>query len=63
MAVSDLYRCKLNTLVYLIAEEEVISEQGRILFPKIKRAGSICRAGWKFFTKKLSEQDVIGEQG
>ena len=49
--------------MYLIAEQEVISEQGRILFPKIKRAGSICRAGWKFTLKKLSEQDMIREQG
>ena len=48
--------------MYLIAEQEVISEQGIILCPKIKGAGSICRAGWKFTLKKLSEQDVIREQ-
>ena len=53
----------MHTLVYLIAEQEVISEQGGILCPKIKQAGSICRAGWKFTSIKLSEQDVIREQG
>ena len=52
-----------GTLVYLIAEQEVISEQGGISCTKVKRAGSICRAGWKFTLKKLSEQDMIREQG
>ena len=52
-----------HTLVYLIAEQEVISKQGGILNKKVKRAGLIYRAGWKFISKKLSEQDVIREQG
>ena len=43
-----------HALMYLIAEQEVISKQGGILNKKIKQAGLIYRAGWKFTLKKLT---------
>ena len=40
-----------STLVYLIAEQDVLREQGGILGQKVKQAGWNRRAGWNFVTK------------
>ena len=45
-----------STLVYLIAEQAVISEQDGILQKKVKRAGYNKRAGWNILLSKISEQ-------
>ena len=52
-----------HTLAYLIAEQEVLREQGGILFQKVKQAGWNKRAGLKIIRKVLREQDAIREQG
>ena len=47
---------ELLTLVYLIAEQAVISEQGGILQKIVKRAGHNKGAGWNILVNLISEQ-------
>ena len=44
------------TLVYLIAEQAVISDQGGILQKIVKRAGHNKGAGWNILVNLISEQ-------
>ena len=46
----------LCTLVYLIAEQAVISEQGGLLQKIVKRAGHNKGAGWNILVNLISEQ-------
>ena len=46
-----LVELRLNTLEYLIAEQDGIREQGGILSQKVKQAGWNKRAGWNFVTR------------
>ena len=54
--VSLFLICCMYTLVYLIAEQAVISEQDGILQKKVKRAGYNKRAGWNILLSKITEQ-------
>ena len=45
-----------NTLVYLIAEQAVISEQDGIFQKIVKRAGHNKQAGWNIFENLISQQ-------
>ena len=57
--LSAMFTLPLNfktTLVYLIAEQAVISKQDGILQKKVKRAGYNKRAGWNILLSKISEQ-------
>ena len=46
----------IRTLVYLIAEQAVISEQGGFFQEIVKQAGHNKRAGWSISKKPISEQ-------
>ena len=46
----------LITLVYLIAEQAVISEQGEFFQEIVKQAGHNKQAGWSVLKKTISEQ-------
>ena len=45
-----------HTLVYLIAEQAVISEQDGIFQKIVKRAGHNKQAGWNILENLISEQ-------
>ena len=49
-------RQKLPTLVYLFAEQAVISEQDGIFQKIVKRAGHNKQAGWNILEYLISEQ-------
>ena len=46
----------MNTLVYLIAEQAVISEQDGIFQKIVKQAGHNKQAGWNILENLISEQ-------
>ena len=46
----------LVTLVYLIAEQALISEQDGIFQKIVKRAGHNKQAGWNILENRISEQ-------
>ena len=41
----------ISTLVYLIAEQDILREQDGIILEKIKRAGPNKGAGWNILQK------------
>ena len=56
MALGGLGCLIFSTLVYLIAEQAVISEQDGIFQKIINRAGHNKRAGWNILENQISEQ-------
>ena len=54
--IEKLSKISLCTLVYLIAEQAVISEQDGIFQKIVKRAGHNKQAGWNILEYLISEQ-------
>ena len=50
------FSCDLCTLVYLIAEQAVISKQDGIFQKIVKQAGHNKQAGWNILEYLMSEQ-------